>query len=44
MQRKGNYEIQRNYARSVFLKYDQQEILNKLQLKANEDYIYLEFM
>ncbi len=44
MPRKGNYEIQRDYAKTVFLKYDQQRILEKLGLKYDENYIYLEFI
>ena len=44
MQRKGNYEIQRDYAKTVFLKYDQLKIIEKLHLKWDETYIYLEFV
>ena len=33
-----------NNAKSVFLKYDQQAMIDKLQLKFDEDYIYLEFV
>lgn len=44
MQRKGNYEIQRDYAKSVFLKYDQDKIAERLQLQQDETYLYLEFV
>lgn len=44
MQRKGNYEIQRDYAKTVFLKYDQAKIAEKLQLQQDETYLYLKFV
>lgn len=44
MQRKGNYEIQRDYAKTVFLKYDQAKIVEKHQLRQDETYLYLEFV
>lgn len=41
---KGNYEIQRDYAKKYFLAYDQQEIVDKLDLESDEKYIYLWFV
>ena len=40
---KNNYAIQAEYAKSLFLRYDQEEIVRKLSLRSDEDYIYLPF-
>jgi len=41
---KDNYAIQAEYAKGLFLKYDQEEIIRKLSLRADEDYLYLPFL
>ncbi len=43
-QSRNNYAIQADYAKSLFLKYDQEEIIRKLSLKADETYLYLPFL
>ena len=37
----SNYEIMRNRMRDEFLKYDQDKILKKYDLKYDDDYIYI---
>lgn len=41
---RNNYAIQADYAKGLFLQYDQEEIIRKLSLKADEDYLYLPFL
>lgn len=43
-QKKGNYDISADYARSLFLKEDQEKIINKFGLKADDKFIYLRFL
>ena len=40
----SNYEIMRNRMRDEFLKYDQDKILKKYDLKYDDDYIYIRFV
>lgn len=40
----NNYAIQAEYAKTLFLKYDQDAIIRKLSLKADETYLYLPFL
>ncbi len=40
MERKGNYVIQAEQAKQFFLRYDQQKLIEKLKLKADEQYLY----
>lgn len=44
MERKDNYLIQAAQAKQAFLRYDQQTLIKKLKLKADEDYIYAELL
>ncbi len=41
MERADNYQIQARQAKELFLTYDQQELIRKLGLKADERYLYL---
>lgn len=40
MHRTGNYEISKKEAMKVFLKYDQQELIDKFSLEHDEQYLY----
>jgi len=40
MERKDNYRIQFEQAKQTFLGYDQQKLMEKLKLEADEDYLY----
>lgn len=44
MRRTDNYLIQANNAKRSFLGYDQDVIIRKLKLKADEDYFYMMFV
>lgn len=44
MERKDNYAIQAAQAKQRFLTYDQQKLIQKLQLKFDEGYLYLRFL
>lgn len=41
--KKNNYETMRNQTRPYFLTFDQEELIRKLDLKHDEDYLYLRF-
>ena len=40
MERKDNYALQVQYAKQYFLTYDQQKLIDKLALKADDAYLY----
>ena len=40
MAKQDNYQIQADQAREAFLRYDQQALMEKLKLKADEDWLY----
>lgn len=40
MEKWDNYAIQSEYARKLFLSYDQEALIRKLRLKADENYLY----
>lgn len=40
MERVDNYAIQASQAKKLFLTYDQEKLIRKLRLKADEDYLY----
>lgn len=42
--KKNNYEIQANRARTIFLKEDQVKLIQKFNLKADQSYLYVQFM
>lgn len=42
--KRDNYEIQAERARALFLKEDQEKLIRKFNLKADQDYIYVPFM
>jgi len=42
--RRNNYAIQAEYSKALFLQYDQETIIRKLSLKADEEYLYLPFL
>lgn len=44
MERVGNYEIQAQQARQYFLRYDQQHLIEKLNLKADEQFLYTKML
>lgn len=44
MERVNNYLIQASQAKARFLTYDQQKLINKFQLKADENYIYVNLL
>ena len=44
MVRKDNYLIQANQAKQHFLTYDQQRLIEKLNLQADENYLYITFL
>ena len=44
MVRKDNYLIQANQAKQHFLTYDQQRLIEKLNLQADENYLYIKFL
>ena len=44
MERKDNYLIQANQAKQHFLTYDQQMLIQKLKVSADESYIYVTFL
>ena len=44
MERKDNYLIQANQAKQHFLTYDQQMLIRKLKVSADESYIYVTFL
>lgn len=39
-----NYALQVDIAKGIFLKYDQQRIIRKFSLEADEDYIYITYL
>ena len=39
MAKQDNYQIQADQAREAFLRYDQQALMEKLKLKAEEDWL-----
>lgn len=44
MERKDNYAIQAAHAKTHFLTYDQQELIQKLRLRADGRYLYVEML
>ena len=44
MERKDNYRIQADQAKQRFLTYDQEQLIRKLKLKADEQYLYAELL
>ena len=40
---KSNYEIMRDSMQKKFLKYDQEHMIEKCNLKYDEDYLYIRF-
>ena len=44
MERKDNYRIQADQAKQRFLTYDQEQLIRKLKLKADEQYLYADFL
>lgn len=43
-QRQGNYQIMAEHARALFLKEDQDKLIQKFHLKADNSYLYLRFL
>ena len=44
MERRDNYKIQASQAKQHFLTYDQDRLIKKLKAKADEQYIYVQFL
>ena len=44
MARVNNYLVQAAQAKAHFLEYDQQKLIRKLKLRADEDWLYTPFM
>lgn len=44
MERKDNYRIQADQAKQRFLTYDQEQLIRKLKLKADDQYLHAEFL
>lgn len=44
MERVDNYKIQAQQARSFFLRYDQEALIRKLNLRADESYLYAKML
>lgn len=44
MERRDNYETQRDYSRKYFLEFDQQELLSLWNLEHDDEYIYITFV
>lgn len=44
MERADNYAIQARQAKAYFLRYDQEELIRKLDLNADEHYLYTELL
>ena len=44
MERKNNYLIQAEQAKKRFLQYDQQKLIEKLKLRYDEDYLYINML
>lgn len=44
MARVNNYLIQTQQAKERFLRYDQEQLIRKLKLKADEEYLYVHFL
>lgn len=44
MERKDNYLLQANHAKQGFLGYDQEKLIAKLKLQADEDFLYMQFV
>ena len=44
MERKDNYAVHARQAKERFLTYDQNMLIQKLRLKADEDYLYMTFL
>ena len=44
MKKQDNYAIQVEQAKKLFLTYDQETIVQKLDLEADDDYLYIPFM
>lgn len=42
--KKDNYAIQANRARTIFLKEDQEKLIRKFNMKADQSYLYVRFM
>lgn len=40
----NNYEIQVEYAKGIFLKYDQEKIIEQFQLAHNEEFLFVNFI
>lgn len=40
MEKRDNYQIQARQAKEIFLQYDQQRLIEKLKLRADEAYLY----
>ena len=43
MEKRDNYQIQAKQAKEIFLQYDQQRLIEKLALRADERYLYPRF-
>lgn len=44
MERRDNYRIQAQHAKRYFLGYDQQKLIRKLELQADDRYLYVEML
>ena len=44
MERRNNYEIAARQAEALFLNYDQEAVIRSFGLKADDDFIYLDFV
>jgi glutaryl-CoA dehydrogenase (non-decarboxylating) len=44
LEKKDNYEVSADNARLLFLKEDQEKLINKFNLRSDETYLYLRFM
>ena len=44
MNRTNNYEISKENARKLFLNWDQKRIIDRCGLRADEEFLYIEFL
>lgn len=44
MEKKNNYDLQVDIGRKIFLEYDQERLIRKFSLQADEDWIYLTYL
>lgn len=44
MEKKNNYDLQVDMGRKIFLEYDQERLIRKFSLQADEDWLYLTYL